>query len=80
MAKKPGIEKSTYSKPANLPGFLAEFMLPPLRGFSLRYGGGRQKISPRAKAGGRRTYGFQRAVFALDFVFREAQHPRLTQE
>src|SRR5260370_28789161 len=52
MAKKPGIEKSTYSKPANLPGFLLEFMLPPLRGFSLRYGGGRQKISRRAKAGG----------------------------
>jgi hypothetical protein len=26
MAKKPTIEMSTYSKPANLPGFLAELM------------------------------------------------------
>src|SRR6266571_7712769 len=52
MAKKPAKDMSTYSKPANLPGFLAEFMLPPLRGFSLRYGGGFQKVTPRAKAGG----------------------------
>src|SRR6266849_3763121 len=27
MPMKPGIEKSTYSKPANLPGFLVELML-----------------------------------------------------
>jgi len=27
MAKKPGIEKSTYSKPANLPGFLVELIM-----------------------------------------------------
>jgi len=30
MAKNPGIEKITYSKPANLPGFLVEFMCPRL--------------------------------------------------
>jgi hypothetical protein len=27
MAKKPTIEKSRYSEPANLPGFLVELML-----------------------------------------------------
>jgi hypothetical protein len=27
MAKKPTIDVSTYSTPANLPGFLVEFML-----------------------------------------------------
>jgi hypothetical protein len=27
MAKKPGIEKSTYSKPANLPGLRVELMV-----------------------------------------------------
>src|SRR6266852_2580511 len=30
MAKKSGMDKSTYSKPANLPGFLMELMVPPL--------------------------------------------------
>jgi hypothetical protein len=30
MAKKPGMDASIYSKPANLPGFLVENMLPPL--------------------------------------------------
>ena len=30
MAKKPAIDKSTYSRPANLPGFLVDLMLPPL--------------------------------------------------
>ena len=28
MAKKPGIDVSMYSKPANLPGFLVELMCP----------------------------------------------------
>src|SRR5580658_2267851 len=46
-AKMPGIETSTYSKPANLPGFLLEFMGPRLREFSPRYGGGNRKVSPR---------------------------------
>src|ERR1700730_6399252 len=30
MAKKPTIDKSTYNRPANLPGFLVDLMLPPL--------------------------------------------------
>src|SRR6266481_3158493 len=30
MAKKPGIDMSMYNKPASLPGFLVELMLPPL--------------------------------------------------
>jgi len=30
MAKTPGIEKRTYSSPANLPGFFVELMFPPL--------------------------------------------------
>src|SRR2546425_13250749 len=45
MAKKPTIDASRYSKPANLPGFLVELMLSSLGGVSLNYGGGCQKIS-----------------------------------
>jgi len=36
MAKKPTIEVSTYSKPANLPGFLVELMCPRWLVLSLR--------------------------------------------
>ena len=36
---------STYSEPANLPGFLMEVMRPRLWEFRLRYGGGCQEVS-----------------------------------
>ena len=44
-AKAPGMEMSTYSKPTNLPGFLAELMCPRVGELSLRYGGGGRKVT-----------------------------------
>src|SRR6266481_2801944 len=39
MAKKPGMDVRIYSRPANLPGFLVELMLPPLlQGALLKWG------------------------------------------
>src|SRR6266851_9057771 len=42
----PARTRSRYQNPATLPGLRVEGMGPPLWEFSLRYGGGRQKISP----------------------------------
>src|SRR5882724_9645934 len=50
MAKKPGMDIRMYSRPANLPGFLVEFICLPLRESglresSLRYAGGGQEVT-----------------------------------
>src|SRR5258708_3040248 len=42
----PARTRSRYQNPATLPGLRVEGMGPPLWEFSLRYGGGRQEISP----------------------------------